>query len=150
MLFGNFPVWASCCPLLSSAMTSGLSFSRCFFALSSSKSRRYSVMAIFDNPKDSAFLTIFSTVQVYSIPAANLCMGWIVQLVYDSFAWRTHVFPFSDPDNSTALFRVTGRSKMYPLRSVQSVPPTKPHKSPFFSWLSIGVSDWFAVLLRSR
>ena len=29
------------------------------------------------------------------MPAANLCMGWIVQLVYDSFAWRTHVRPLN-------------------------------------------------------
>jgi len=29
--------------------------------------------------------------QVYSMLAANLCMGWIDQLVQDSFAWRTHL-----------------------------------------------------------
>ncbi len=40
--------------------------------------------------------------------------------------------------------------KMYHLWAVQSVPPQRPHKSPFFSWLSTGGSDGFAVLLRSR
>jgi hypothetical protein len=33
--------------------------------------------------------------QVYSMLAANLCMGWIDQLVQDSFAWRTHQFSFA-------------------------------------------------------
>jgi hypothetical protein len=29
-------------------------------------------------------------VRFYSMLVANLCMGWIDQLVLTSFAWRTH------------------------------------------------------------
>jgi hypothetical protein len=45
--------------------------------------------------------------QVYSMLAANLCMGWIDQLVQDSFAWRTHHTPFIVIDSAylNRLFR---------------------------------------------
>ncbi len=72
----------------------------------------------------------------------------------------TRIFHLLDNQNlkfvtQQYVYRTEGHAchrsiKMHHLRSVQSAPPTRTHKSPFFSGLSIGVSDWFAILLRSR